>query len=134
LAEGGDDLARGADTESRRQNREIEPRRTVLGEAIVASANWTNHADRIGHPVTQRIAAGTLLSAVGFLDEAAGARQPLKERNGCKRAQIGSSGTFAEGRSSPGLTGRHCHRRLMSSHASSDGPDALEFCFDPITL
>jgi len=42
-----------------------------------------------------------LLSAVGFLDEAAGAQQPLKERKGRKQAQIGGSGTFAEGAIKP---------------------------------
>ena len=68
MAEGGDDLARGADTTSRPQDREIEPRRTVLGEAIAASADWTNRADCIEGPVNQRLAAGALLSAVGFLD------------------------------------------------------------------
>jgi hypothetical protein len=70
LAESGDDLARGVDAKSQPQDREIDSSATVFGEAIAAPADWTNQADRVEHPVTQRITTYTLLSAVGFLDEA----------------------------------------------------------------
>jgi hypothetical protein len=59
LPEGGDDLARGVDAEPRPQDRKIEPGGAVFGETIAAPADRTNQADRVEHPVTQRIAAYT---------------------------------------------------------------------------
>ena len=91
LAERGDDLARGVDTESWPQDRQIEPNGTVFGEAIAAPADRTNEADRVEYPVTQRVAACTLRGALGFLDKAADAQQPVEEWKRGEQAQIGPS-------------------------------------------
>jgi hypothetical protein len=82
LSEGSNHFVRGVDAEPRPQDREIEPSGTVFGEAIATAADRTNQADRVKHAITQRIVAGTLLGVVRFLDEAAGAEQPLEEAKG----------------------------------------------------
>ena len=50
LAESGNRLARGVDTESRPQDRKIKPGGTVFGKAVAAPADRTDQADRVEHP------------------------------------------------------------------------------------
>ena len=50
LAESGNRLARGVDTESRPQDRKIKPGGTVFGKAVAAPADRTDQADRVERP------------------------------------------------------------------------------------
>src|ERR1700730_7086707 len=79
LPESGDDLARAVDAEqgSRPQDWQIEPGLAILREPVAAAPDGADQADRVEHPVAQRIAVSALLGAIGLRREAARPQQAL---------------------------------------------------------